>query len=281
MKLTSRIAVWYAIAWLGLFLAPARPAGQPTAEPAARPTAHLTVSAAASLKDAITAIDQDFQRSHPDIEIAPNFGASGTLELQIEQGAPADVFVSAAQQQMDALAAKNLLLPDTRVNLLQNELVLIAPADSKTVTSFNDLKSPNVHVIAVGDPRSVPAGTYAQQVLNALGMYDTLKSKMTLATDVRQVLADVETGSAEAGLVYATDAAITSKVRVVMDAPAGTHMPIVYPAAVLRASMNPGAANGLRELPRQSSGARRVHEVRLPPRRKVMGAPALTGAEAS
>jgi len=238
MKLTRRMAVWCAIAWLGLFLAPARPAAQP----AARPTTHLTVSAAASLKDAITAIDQDFQRSHPDIEVAPNFGASGTLQLQIEQGAPADVFVSAAQQQMDALAAKNLLLPDTRVDLLQNELVLIAPADSKTVTSFNDLKSPDVRVIAVGDPRSVPAGTYAQQVLTALGMYDALKSKMTLATDVRQVLADVETGSAEAGLVYATDAAITSKVRVVMDAPAGTHMPIIYPAAVLRASMNPDAA---------------------------------------
>ena len=97
-------------------------------------------------------------------------------------------------------------------------------------------------MIAMGDPRSVPAGTYAQQVLTALGIYDAVKSKMTLATDVRQVLADVETGSAEAGLVYSTDAAISSKVRVVMDAPAGTHQPIVYPAAVLRGSMNPEAA---------------------------------------
>jgi molybdate transport system substrate-binding protein len=228
------MVIWSAIAWLGLLLAPIRPA--------ARPTARLTVSAAASLMDALNAIDRDFQRAHPDIEITPNFGASGTLQLQIEQGAPADVFVSAAQQQMDALAAKNLLLAGTRVNVLQNELVLIAPANSKTVSGFNDLRSPNVHVIAVGDPRSVPAGAYAQQVLTAMHLYDALKPKMTLGTDVRQVLAAVETGSAEAGLVYATDAAITSKVRVVADAPAGTHQPIIYPAAVLRASMNPEAA---------------------------------------
>ena len=234
MKPARGIATWCAIAWMGLALAPQRLA--------AKPPVRLTVSAAASLKDALTAIDQDFQRSHPDIEITPNFGASGTLQLQIEQGAPVDVFVSAAPQQMDALAAKNLLLADTRANLLENELVLIAPRDSKTVASFADLKRADVRVIAVGDPRSVPAGTYAQQVLTALGIYDAVKSKMTLATDVRQVLADVETGSAEAGLVYSTDAAFSSKVRVVMDAPAGTHQPIVYPAAVLRTSTTPDAA---------------------------------------
>jgi molybdate transport system substrate-binding protein len=234
MKSARRRAICCAIAWMGLVLAPTRPA--------AKASVHLTVSAAASLKDALTVIDQNFQRAHPDVTITPNFGASGTLQLQIEQGAPVDVFVSAAPQQMDALTAKNLLLAGTRANLLENELVLIVPKDSKTVASFGDLKRPAVRVIAVGDPRSVPAGTYAQQVLAALGIYDGVKSKMTLATDVRQVLADVETGSAEAGLVYSTDAAISPKVRVVMDAPAGTHQPIVYPAAVLSASMNPDAA---------------------------------------
>jgi molybdate transport system substrate-binding protein len=234
MKPARRAAIWCAVAWMGLFLVSARLA--------ARPTVRLTVSAAASLRDALTVIDQDFERQRPDVAIAPNFGASGTLQLQVEQGAPVDVFISAAPQQMDALAAKNLVLGDTRANLLENELVLIAPKDSKVVASFADLKSADVHVIAVGDPRSVPAGTYAQQVLTVMGIYDTVKSKMTLATDVRQVLAAVETGSAEAGLVYSTDAAISSKVRVVMDAPAGTHQPIVYPAAVLRSSMNPDAA---------------------------------------
>ena len=219
-------------------LLPLRPA-----EPAAPlPAVQLTVSAAASLKDALTVIDQDFQRAHQDTQITPNFGASGTLQLQIEQGAPADVFISAAPQQMDALAAKNLLVSGTRVDLLRNELVLIAPRDSQVVSGFSDLKRSDVNVIAVGDPRSVPAGTYAQQVLTAMGMFEAVKSKMTLTTDVRQVLADVETGSAEAGLVYATDAAISSRVRVVADAPAGTHQPILYPAAVLRDSMHREAA---------------------------------------
>jgi molybdate transport system substrate-binding protein len=234
MKPIRLSTVCCAIACLALFRLAAAPAAPSAVE--------LTVSVAASLKDALTAIDQDYQRSHPDVQIIANFGASGTLELQIERGAPVDIFFSAGTQQMDALAAKNLLLPDTRVNLLQNELVLIAPTDSKVVTSFNDLKRGEVKVIAVGDPRSVPAGTYAQQVLTALGLYDVVKGKMTLATDVRQVLADVETGSADAGLVYATDAAITSKVRVVADAPPGTHQPIVYPVAVLRGSMNAAAA---------------------------------------
>jgi len=208
----------------------------------ASPTVQITVSAAASLQTALTTINRDFQRAHPEIQVMPNFGASGTLQLQIEQGAPVDVFISAAPQQMDALAAKNLLLAGTRVDLLRNELVLIAPKDSKVVASFNDLRRPDVRVLTAGDPRSVPAGAYAQQVLASLGMYDAVKSKMTLGTDVRQVLADVETGSAEAGLVYATDAAISAKVRVVADAPAGTHAPIVYPAAVLRASMKADAA---------------------------------------
>jgi molybdate transport system substrate-binding protein len=212
------------------------------AGPAAAPATQIIVSAAASLKDALTAIDRDFQQAHPETQITPNFGASGTLQLQIEQGAPADVFISAAPQQMDALAAKNLLAAGTRIDLLRNELVLIAPKTSTVVSGFNDLKRADVKVIAVGDPRSVPAGTYAQQVLTAMGIYDVAKSKMTLATDVRQVLADVETGSAEAGLVYATDATISSKVRVVADAPAGTHQPIVYPAAVLRDSMHVEAA---------------------------------------
>ena len=164
------------------------------------------------------------------------------LNLTDDQKAQVKAIHENMKTQMDALATKNLLLAGTRVDLLQNELVLIAPKDSKVVTSFNDLKRADVRVIAAGDPRSVPAGAYGQQVLSALGLYDTVKGKMTLGTDVRQVLAAVETGSAEAGLVYATDAAISSKVRVVMDAPAGTHQSIVYPAAVLRVSMNANAA---------------------------------------
>jgi molybdate transport system substrate-binding protein len=208
----------------------------------ASPPVQITVSAAASLKDALTAIKDSFARAHSDVELMLNFGASGTLQLQIEQGAPADVFISAAPQQMDALAAKSLILAETRVDLLRNELVLIVPSDSKGVTGFSDLANASVRVVAMGDPRSVPAGAYAQQVLAALNLADAVKGKTVLGTDVRQVLADVETGSADAGLVYATDAAISTRVRVVADAPANTHMPIVYPAAVLRSSAHADAA---------------------------------------
>ena len=195
----------------------------------------LTVSGAASLKDALTEITLKFEQAHTNIKIALNFGASGTLELQIERGAPADVFVAASADQMDALASRKLLLDDTRLDLLQNELVLIVPrSPPPVVAAFRDLARPEVRVVALGDPRSVPAGKYAQQTLTALGIYEAVKKKATFATDVRQVLADVETGSADAGLVYATDAGISPRVRVVAAAPRDTHDPIVYPAAVLR-----------------------------------------------
>ena len=179
----------------------ARPVEKLQPRPASSAT-QITVSAAASLKDALTAIKDSFAHSRSDIDLLLNFGASGTLQLQIEQGAPADVFISAAPQQMDALAAKGLILADSRADLLRNELVLIVPIGSKNVTGFSDLSSLGVRVVAMGDPRSVPAGAYAQQVLSALGLADAVKGKTVLGTDVRQVLTDVETeASADAGLV--------------------------------------------------------------------------------
>ncbi len=199
----------------------------------------LTVSAAASLKDALTEITPRFERAHADVKIALNFGSSGTLELQIENGAPVDVFISAAADQMNVLASRKLVVEDTRADLLQNELVLIVPRDLKTAASvagFRDLARPDVRRVALGDPRSVPAGHYAEQALTALGIYGAVKAKAAFATDVRQVLADVETGSVDAGLVYATDAGVSPRVRVVATAPVGTHGPIVYPAAVMRAA---------------------------------------------
>jgi molybdate transport system substrate-binding protein len=216
----------------------------PAAQGAARQKASvsITISAAASLSDALTEVRRAFARVRPDIDVALNFGASGALELQIERGAPVDAFVSAAPQPMDALADKHLLRAETRVELLQNELVLIVPQGSQRVANFADLSRADVGVVAMGDPRTVPAGAYAQQVLTALGIYEAVRRKATLATDVRQVLADVETGSADAGLVYATDARISSRVRVAASAPQGTHEPIVYPAAVLRDAMHPDAA---------------------------------------
>jgi molybdate transport system substrate-binding protein len=205
--------------------------------------ADLTVSAAISLKDALDEAKQIYTAESPNVTIAANYGASGTLQLQIEQGAPVDVFLSAAPKQMDALDAKGLLLEGTRKNLLRNEVVLIVPKDSSAgISSFQDLTRADVKQIALGEPMTVPAGQYAKEVLTSLGIYDAVNSKAILAKDVRQVLTYVETGNVDAGIVYATDAMSSAKVKVVATAPAKSHSPVIYPAAVIKASKNPAAA---------------------------------------
>ncbi|MGA8014028.1 MAG: molybdate ABC transporter substrate-binding protein [Candidatus Acidiferrales bacterium] len=205
--------------------------------------ADLTVSAAISLKDALDEAKQIYAAENPNVAIAANYGASGTLQLQIEQGAPVDVFLSAAPKQMDALDAKGLLLAGTRKNLLRNEVVLIVPKDdSAGISSFQDLTRADVKQIALGEPVTVPAGQYAKEVLTSLAIYDAVNSKAILAKDVRQVLTYVETGNVDAGIVYATDAMSSAKVKVVASAPAKSHSPVIYPAAVIKASKNPAAA---------------------------------------
>jgi molybdate transport system substrate-binding protein len=203
----------------------------------------LTVSAAISLKDALDEATQLYTKENPNVTIAANYGASGTLQLQIEQGAPVDLFISAAPKQMDALEAKGLLLAGTRLDLVGNELALIVPKDSSLgIASFQDLKRASVKRVALGEPATVPAGQYAKEVLTSLGIYDAVNSKAILAKDVRQVLTYVETGNVDAGIVYATDALSSPKVKVVATAPPKSHSPIVYPAAVIKASVNPAAA---------------------------------------
>ncbi|MBW4695498.1 MAG: molybdate ABC transporter substrate-binding protein [Lyngbya sp. HA4199-MV5] len=202
----------------------------------------LLVSAAASLKDVMETIKPLYQKSHADVSLTFNFGASGALLQQIEQGAPADVFISAAKRQMDALDQKGALAPGTRSNLANNKLVLIVPKNSKGVTSFNSLQQPEVKRIAVGEPRSVPAGQYAAEVLQKLNLTDAVKPKLVYANNVRQVLSVVESGNADAGLVYLTDAKISNKVKIVAVAADSYHSPIVYPMAALKSSKNTAAA---------------------------------------
>ncbi len=205
--------------------------------------ADLTVSAAISLKDALDDAKQTYTAANPNVAIVANYGASGSLQLQIEQGAPVDVFLSAAPKQMDALETKGLLLEGTRRDLLRNEVVLIVPKDSTLgISSFQDLTHSNVKQVAVGEPVTVPAGQYAKEVLTSLGIYDAVNSKAILAKDVRQVLTYVETGNVDAGIVYATDAMSSTKVKVVATAPAKSHAPVIYPVAVIKASKNPAAA---------------------------------------
>ncbi|KHG41711.1 MAG: molybdate ABC transporter substrate-binding protein [Aphanizomenon flos-aquae KM1D3_PB] len=202
----------------------------------------LLISAAASLKEVLEEIKPLYQQSKPNVNISYNFGSSGALQQQIEQGAPADIFISAAKRQVDALEQKGFLVAGTRNIIAKNKLVLVVPKNAVGITSFYSLKDAKVKKIAIGEPRSVPAGQYGQQVLEKLKIWSAIKSKLVFANNVRQVLASVETGNADAGLVYITDAKISDKVKVVVTADEKYHSPIIYPLAVIKSSKNVDAA---------------------------------------
>lgn len=237
----KQILGWIGIGVTSFFLAIALSSITPTPL-TAQSNVNLLVSAAASMKDALEEIQPIYQQSKPNVNIRYNFGASGALQQQIEQGAPADIFISAARRQVDALEQKGLLVPGTRTNLANNRLVLIVPNNSTGINSFFNLADAEIRKIAVGEPRSVPAGQYADQVFKKLGIFEQIKSKLVLANNVRQVLAAVESGNADAGLVYATDAKISNKVKVVVAADEKYHSAIVYPMAVIKSSKNIPAA---------------------------------------
>lgn len=229
------------IAVAGLLLAIGLPLVTPSPG-VAQSSTNIIVSAASSLKDALEEIKPLYQQSKSNINISYNFGASGALQQQIEQGAPADIFISAAKKQVDALEQKGLLLPGSRTNLANNSLVLIVAQDVVGISSFSNLINSNIKKIAIGEPRSVPAGQYGEEVLKNLKLYDQLKSKFVFGNNVRQVLAAVESGNAQAGIVYATDAKTSNKVKVVVTAEEKLHSPIVYPVAVIKGSKNISAA---------------------------------------
>ena len=207
----------------------------------------LTVSAAISLKEAmsdIAAIYNAAADAEGGQKVQMNFGATGHLLAQIRQGAPVDVFVAASDVQMDQAAAMKLIDPATRRMIATNALVLIVPADSKvTLTGFDDLQKPQVKRLAMGEPKTVPAGEYAVQTLEHLKLYDVLKPKVISGSSVRQVLAYVERGEVDAGIVYATDAILSGdKVKIVATAEASWHDPIRYPAALVSATQHRRAA---------------------------------------
>jgi molybdate transport system substrate-binding protein len=202
------------------------------------PGTEITVSAAISLKDALDEIARLYRAKSPDTTIHFNLGGSGTLQQQIEQGAPFDVFISASPDQMDALESKGLLLAGSRKDMVRNSVVLIVPKGKQAIASFQDLAGPDVKFIAVGEPKTVPAGKYAQEILTHFGLYEKLKPKFVLGKDVRQVLTYVATGNADAGIVYATDALTSADVTVVATAPKDSHSPVVYPLAIIKNSKN-------------------------------------------
>lgn len=215
----------------------------PTLSLAQAPEVELTVLAAASLTDALTEIGAKYQQAHPGVKLTFSFAGSGTLQTQIEQGAPGDVFVSAAPKQMDALAAGNLILSDTRVDLLENKVVLIVPKGKDAPASFETIG--DAAVIAVGEPGSVPVGQYSMEIFETLGIKNALtgeSGKLVYAKDVREVLTYVSTGNVDAGIVYATDALTDENVVVTAKAPEGSHTPVIYPAAVIASTKQEQAA---------------------------------------
>ena len=217
-------------------------AGVSVTRAAVQTTDGVTVSAAISLKDSLDEIGKIYEKAHPGAKISFNYAGSGTLQRQIEQGAPVDIFFSAAEKQMDDLQSKDLVDAGTRRNIVANQLVLIVPASNTTIHSFQDLSNVSVKILALGEPSTVPAGTYARQTLEHLGIWGGVEKKVVLAKDVRAVLTYVETGNADAGMVYQTDAQGSSKVRIVTVAPANSHDPIIYPAAIMKGAKNPSAA---------------------------------------
>ena len=203
----------------------------------------ITVSAAVSLKESLTSIAKNYQRDHSD-RIGLNFGATGQLLAQIREGAPIDVFIAASEEQMDQAQSMKLIDPATRRVIAGNTLVLIIPASSSlTLTSFADLAQPQVKRLAIGQPKTVPAGEYATQALRCLKLEAAMSDRLVYAASVRQVLDYVERGEVDAGIVYATDARLSSgKVRVIATAEASWHRPIHYVAAVVSSSGHREAA---------------------------------------
>lgn len=213
------------------------------ATPAENESVTLTISAAASLTDALTDIQKTYEAAHPGVTLAFNFGASGALQQQIEQGAPADLFLSASTKNMKALLDGGLIEAEHETNWLNNTLVVVVPNDSSaSVGKIEDLSGDQVKHVAIGIPESVPAGKYAQEALTKSGLWDSLQSKLVQGKDVRQVLQYTETGNADAGFVYKTDAMTSDQVKVAFDVDPDSYSAINYPIGIVKATKHQEAA---------------------------------------
>ncbi len=233
MRLSRRLA---SLALLGALVLP---------HPASAAEQPVLVFAAASMKNALDAIAAAYGEESGK-SVTASYAASGALVRQIEAGAPADIFISADVKWIDYAAEKGLIQPGTKTVLAGNTLVLVAPADDATaieLTSVTDLPATlGDGRLAIGEPKSVPAGQYAEAALKTLGLWDKVAGRLAPVENVRAALALVATGEAPLGIVYATDAKAEPKVRIVATFPDTSHPTIVYPAALVTASANPDAA---------------------------------------
>ncbi|HEY3863247.1 MAG TPA: molybdate ABC transporter substrate-binding protein [Verrucomicrobiae bacterium] len=208
----------------------------------AAPAAPITVFAAASLTDCLGKIAAQYELESGD-KVTFNFAGSSTLARQIEEGAPADIFFSADEAQMDRVQNKGRILPETRKSRLSNLLVIIVPADSAlSITGPGDLAKPSITRIALADPQAVPAGVYAREYLGKFKLWDTVKPKVIPTANVRGALAAVESGNVDAGIVYKTDAAISKRVKIAFEAPKKDGPKISYPIALLKDAPHAEAA---------------------------------------
>lgn len=195
----------------------------------------LNISAAASLKEAMIEIVNEYKGINENVSLTINYGGSGSLQSQIEQGAPCDIFISAGEEQMNQLEEQGILVENTRKDLLENSLVLITQKKNN-ITSINDLSDNKVKHIALGEPKSVPAGKYADEVLTNLNLKNKVNNKLVYAKDVKEVLAWTESNNAEVGFVYYSDAINSDKIKIVENIDSKNHSPIKYPIAVLENS---------------------------------------------
>lgn len=198
----------------------------------------ILVAAAASLKNAYEEeLIPMFQAQYPGVTVKGTYDSSGKLQTQIEEGLEADVFMSAAVKQMNVLDEEGMIASDTIVNLLENKIVLIVPSGSESgLAAFEDIA--DAESIALGDPASVPAGQYAEEALTRLGIWDSIQDRVSFGTNVTEVLNQVAAASADAGIVYATDAAsMADQVTVIAEAPEGSlSAKVIYPVAVIKES---------------------------------------------
>lgn len=209
----------------------------------AEKTQEITVSAAISLKDAFEEIAKLYETKHKGAKVSCNFGASGDLMRQIEGGAPVDVFASAAQKDMDEADRRGFLVSGSRAVFAANTVVLVTSSARAPIKSFEDLNANRVRKIGVGNPKTVPAGRYAEEVFVHYKMFDAIRDKLVLTENVRQVLDYVVRGEVDAGVVYETDAMTRPKeVSIVATAPEHSHKPVVYPVAVVKGTRNEATA---------------------------------------
>jgi molybdate transport system substrate-binding protein len=229
MRRSFLCCLLFACCWSAAFPAPGR-------------AAELSVFAAASLSDALREISALYLKEGGD-RIVLNLGASSMLARQIQEGAPADLFLSADEEKMNGLEKRKLLLPGTRKSVLSNTLVVVVPDDSSLkITGARDLASPSIRALALAEPQTVPAGIYAKEYLRKQRVWSQVIDRVVPTENVRAALAAVESGNVDAGIVYKTDAQVAKRVRVAWEVPRAEGPAISYPFAVLAGSARPDAA---------------------------------------